>query len=354
MRKSEEQRAATVVADPIRSHPGGPHLSEHRGSEHGTGLPGPESLPVPQPRIAAIVPCHNEAACVATVVRELQDAVPGIVVYVYDNASTDETAAIATEVGAVVRHEQVPGKGNVIRRAFADVEADIYVLIDGDDTYEAAGCARLVDALRSGPFDQVTGVRRQVGESAYRRGHATGNRMFNVLVSTLFGRRVTDMLSGYRVFSRRFVKSFPATSRGFEIETELTIHSVNLRVPQAEVEVGFKDRSGDSESKLRTYHDGYRILRLILALVRHERPLLFHAVVAAVLVTISLVLGLPVIAEFAETGLVPRLPTAILASSAGLLAMLAVVTGSILDGLRRIRQETTRLFYLALPGIERP
>ena len=288
------------------------------------------------------------------VVRDLQEAVPGIVVYVYDNASTDDTANAATEVGAIVRYEDVPGKGTVIRRAFADVEADIYVMIDGDDTYEAAGCGRLVDTLRRGPYDQVTGVRRQVSESAYRRGHATGNRMFNVLVSALFGRRVTDMLSGYRVFSRRFVKSFPAASRGFEIETELTVHSVNLRVPQVEVEVEFRDRCDDSESKLRTYHDGYRILRLILALVRHERPLLFHGVLAGALLLISVLLGVPIIAEFAETGLVPRLPTAILASSAGILAMLSLVTGAILGGLRRTRQEMTRLFYLSHQGVDHP
>jgi hypothetical protein len=199
----------------------------------------------------------------------------------------------------------------------------------------------------------VTGVRHQVSESAYRRGHATGNRMFNALVSALFGRRVTDMLSGYRVFSRRFVKSFPAASRGFEIETELTVHSVNLRVPQIEQEVEFRDRTDGSESKLRTYHDGCRILRLILALVRHERPLLFHGVLAGMLLLASVLLGLPVIAEYAATGLVPRFPTAVLASSAGILSMLTLVTGAILDGLRRTRQETTRLFYLSHPGVER-
>lgn len=328
------------VPTAVRSR--GPREAPNRFAEHD---------PDDALRIVAIVPCHNEAAAVARVVTDLRESVPGIVVYVYDNNSTDRTADVAREAGAVVRTETSPGKGNVIRRAFADLDADVYVVIDGDDTYDATVCSDLVTTLLSGPYDQVTGVRRQVSATAYRRGHSAGNRMFNVLVSRLFGAPVTDMLSGYRAFSRRFVKSFPAASRGFEIETELTIHSVNLRVPQAEVEVDFKDRAEDSESKLRTYHDGSRILRLIMELLRHERPVVFHGLLAGLLFAVALILGLPVLTEFAETGLVPRFPTAILASSLVILSMLVLVAGVILGGLRRVRQEATRLFYLAQPGI---
>lgn len=300
-------------------------------------------------QVAAIVPCHNEATSVTAVVHGLQEAVPGITVYVYDNNSTDDTAEVAKQAGAIVRSETAQGKGNVVRRAFADIDADIYLLIDGDDTYEAGRAGELIDLLRQGPYDHVTGVRRQLSETAYRPGHTMGNRVFNALVGMIFRTRVSDMLSGYRVFSRRFVKSFPALSRGFEIETELTVHALNLRVPQAEADVGFTDRADGSQSKLRTYHDGWRILWLILGLTRHERPLLYHGLIAFAMVAASLALGLPVVAEFAATGTVPRLPTAILASSLMILALLLLTTGFILDGLRRTRRESTRLSYLALP-----
>jgi glycosyltransferase involved in cell wall biosynthesis len=301
-------------------------------------------------RVAAIVPCHNEAASVGAVVRGLREAVPGIEVYVYDNASSDHTAEIARRAGAIVRHEPRKGKGNVVRRAFADIDADIYVLIDGDDTYDAGRVGDLVNILREGPYDQITGLRRQVTETAFRRGHATGNRLFNTLVSTIFKARVSDMLSGYRVFSRRFVKSFPAGSRGFEIEAELTVHAMNLRMPQAEVPIDFKDRPEGGESKLRTYHDGFRILWLIMELARYERPVLYHGIVAMVLSLTGLLLGIPVVAQFASTGMVPRLPTAVLASSLMILALLVLMTGFVLDGIRRSRQELIRLCYLALPG----
>lgn len=305
-------------------------------------------------KIAAIVPCYNEVASVGSVVRDLREAVPGIDVYVYDNNSTDGTAEAARQAGAIVRHELVKGKGNVVRRAFADVEADIYLLIDGDDTYEAGAAGRMIATLRGGPYDQVTGVRNQTTETAYRPGHATGNRMFNALVGFVFGTPVSDMLSGYRVFSRRFVKSFPALSREFEIETELTVHSINLRVPQTEVPVKFKDRAEGSESKLRTYHDGLRILRLILELTRHERPLLFYGILAVILFLVGVGLGIPLIVGFVHTGLVPRLPTAVLASSLVILSVLLFITGIILDGLRRSRRESARLFYLALPAVQTP
>ena len=309
------------------------------------------------PVIAAIVPCYNEEAAVGKVVADLTSAVPGITVYVYDNNSTDKTAAVAAEAGAVVRTERRKGKGNVVRRAFADIDADIYVLIDGDDTYDASAAPAMITALQDGPLDHVLGTRQATTDvNAYRPGHETGNRVFNWLVGGLFGEPVTDMLSGYRVFSRRFVKSFPALSREFEIETELTVHTMNLRVPQTEMPVGFKDRPEGSESKLRTYHDGFRILRLILQLVQHERPVVFYGLIAAVFAVLGLVLGIPVIWEYSQTGLVLRLPTAVLASSLVLIAILSLVVGLILNGILRAREEAARLEYLRweAPAWSRP
>lgn len=305
--------------------------------------------------IAAIVPCFNEEAAVGQVVCDLKQAVPGITVYVYDNNSTDRTAAIATEAGAIVRTERRRGKGNVVRRAFADIDADIYVLIDGDDTYEAAAAPAMIAALQEGPLDHVLGVRRVVaGQSAYRPGHEAGNRLFNRLVGFFFGEVVTDMLSGYRVFSRRFVKSFPALSREFEIETELTVHTMRLRVPQTEIQVGFKDRPDGSESKLRTYHDGLRILRLIGQLLQHERPVVFYGLGAVVFMILGLILGIPVVTEFYQTRLVPRLPTAVLASSLILIAILTFMVGLILNGVLRAREEAARLQYLRWSAVAEP
>ncbi|MBE9376039.1 glycosyltransferase [Saccharopolyspora sp. HNM0983] len=300
-------------------------------------------------KIAAVVPCHNESPTVADVVRSLREAVPGIEVYVYDNNSTDDTAEAAKQAGAIVRREAARGKGNVVRRAFADVEADIYVLVDGDGTYDASRTGEMIDLLRDGPYDHVLGVRTEISDTAFRPGHTFGNKLFNRLVGRIFGARVDDMLSGFRVFSRRFVKSFPAVSREFEIETELTVHAMNLRVPQEQVKIGFRDRPDGSESKLRTYHDGWRILWLIAELARHERPLLYHGAVTALLLFAGLALGIPVVSEFAETGAVPRLPTAVLSSSFVILALIALVAGLILDGLRRTRREQGRLAYLNLP-----
>lgn len=298
------------------------------------------------PSIAAIVPCYNEELSVASVIRDLRAAVPEIVVYVYDNNSTDATAQVAADNGAIVRRELTKGKGNVVRRAFADVEADIYVLIDGDDTYDASALPAMIECLRSGPYDHVLGVRRETTGTAYRPGHALGNRGFNLLVGNVFGSDVSDMLSGYRVMSRRFVKSFPALSREFEIETELTVHAMSVRAPQAEVEVDFKDRPPGSESKLRTYHDGFRILRLIADLSRHERPLFFYGLVGTLLMLVGLVLVLPILIEFLQTGLVPRLPTAVLALGVVLGGTLAWTIGLILDGVLKARREISRLNYL--------
>lgn len=297
-------------------------------------------------RVAAVIPCHNEATTIGKVVHDLRQAVAGIQVYVYDNASTDDTAAEAGCGGAIVRREERKGKGNVVRRAFADVEADVYVLIDGDDTYDATKAGELVAALLEGPYDHVVGVRCGDSATAFRKGHAVGNRVLNRIVSTVFGTPVSDMLSGYRVFSRRFVKSFPALAREFEIETELTIHALNLRVPQREVPVGFSDRPPGGRSKLRTYRDGMRILWWIMRLARYERPVAFHGVLAGLLILASFVLGGPVVLEYFDTGLVPRLPTALLASSLVILATLVFTVGVLLDALKRARDEASRLAYL--------
>jgi len=300
-----------------------------------------------KPRIAAIVPCYNEEAAIGKVVADLRAAVPEMDIYVYDNRSSDRTAEIARDAGAIVRTESRPGKGNVVRRAFADIDADIYVMIDGDDTYDASALPAMIALMQAGPLDHVLGVRQQDSNvaSAYRPGHEQGNRMFNRLVGRLFGEPVTDMLSGYRVFSRRFVKSFPALSREFEIETELTVHSMNLRVPQAEYPVGFRHRPPGSESKLRTYHDGFRILRLIGHLVQVERPLPFWGVIAGLLTITGLIIGLPTVFEYLDHGLV-RIPTASLAATFMVLAALALVVGLVLQGVLRARQEAARLSYL--------
>jgi glycosyltransferase involved in cell wall biosynthesis len=302
-------------------------------------------------RIAAIVPCRNEESAVGAVVRELKAAVPAVEVYVYDNGSTDRTAAVAEEAGAEVRVEECPGKGNVIRRALADIDADVYVMIDGDDTYDASALPRMLDTLVDGPYDLVTGVRVAEGRSAYRAGHELGNRFFNRVVSTIFARSVTDLLSGYRVFSRRFVKSFPAISHAFEIETELTVHAINNRMPQAEVPVGFKDRAEGSESKLRTYHDGFRIARMITRLLHHERPLALYSMLALLTFLTAVGVSVPVIRDYLDTGIVARFPTAFGAASLVVIAFIVLVVGILLDGLRKVRQETTRIAYMTIPAV---
>ncbi|MFC9893078.1 glycosyltransferase [Nocardia sp. NPDC127579] len=311
-------------------------------------------------RIAAVVPCHNEEASVAKVVADLQAAVPGIVVYVYDNLSTDQTAERAREAGAIVRYENTKGKGNVVRRAFADIDADIYLMIDGDDTYEASAAPLMIKTLLDGPYDHVLGVRRETeslkdtGSSAYRAGHEMGNKVLNGVVGKVFGENVEDMLSGFRVFSRRFVKSFPAVSREFEIETELTVHSLHLRVPQTAVPVGFRDRPAGSESKLRTYHDGFKILGLIIGLARHERPVAFYGLFGTLSWLISIALAIPIVVEFYATHEVPRFPTLFLAFTLLLLGSLAWTAGLVLDGIRRSRHEAARLNYLlhSAPGVD--
>ncbi|MGW6543640.1 glycosyltransferase family 2 protein [Streptomyces massasporeus] len=305
---------------------------------------------VVEPTIACVVPCHNEEAAVGKVVRDLRAALPEAVVYVYDNASTDRTVEVARAAGAIVREETRKGKGNVIRRAFADVDADALLIIDGDDTYDASRARDLVDLLFEGPYDQVVGARRVTVDGAYRAGHAVGNKLLTGAVRSLFGNDVTDMLSGYRVFSRRFVKSFPALAREFETETEMTIHALHLRLPTAEILTDYRVRAAGGESKLRTYRDGWRILRVILDLARRERPSLVHTVIAGVLALVSIILGIPVIADFIETGTVPRVPTAILAAAIMTIAALVLLVGYILESLMHMRQEQTRLVHLSYPA----
>jgi glycosyltransferase involved in cell wall biosynthesis len=307
-----------------------------------------------QYRIAAVVPCHNEEAAVGKVVSDLRASVPGMTVYVYDNCSVDRTAERAVAAGAVVRSEPLKGKGNVVRRAFADIDADIYLLIDGDDTYDAAAAPTLIERLVSENLDHVVGVRRQVegGEgSAYRPAHEWGNRLLNRIVARIFGDSLGDMLSGYRVFSRRFVKSFPAVSREFEIETELTVHSLALRIPSTPVPVDFRDRAEGSESKLRTYRDGWRILNVILSLTRHERPIYFFGLLALLCALFGALLGTPVLVEYFRTGMVPRFPTLFVASFLVVVACLELMAGLVLDGIRKSRHEGSRLAYMCYPAV---
>ncbi len=303
-----------------------------------------------QNRIAVLIPCYNEEAAIGTVVRDFRRVLPTATIYVYDNNSKDRTIEVARAAGAVVRCEPLQGKGNVVRRMFADVEADLYVLVDGDDTYDAASAPALIERLLAGPLDMVNGARVTEIQAAYRLGHRLGNVLLTTMVARIFGNRIGDMLSGYRVFSRRFVKSFPALSSGFEIETELTVHALELDLPVAEVITPYKDRPQGSVSKLRTFRDGFRILGTILRLVKQERPMAFFTALFAVLAVGSMVLMEPVTITFIHTGLVPRLPTAVLATGMMLLAFLSLGCGLILETVTRGRQEMKRLRYLELPA----
>ena len=301
-------------------------------------------------KIAVLVPCYNEEAAIATVVRDFRAALPDAEIYVYDNNSKDQTMARAREAGAVVRSEMRQGKGNVVRRMFADIEADIYVLVDGDDTYDAGAAQRMVTQMIGEGADLLTARRIHTDAAAYRPGHVFGNRMLTGLTAMLFNVRLSDMLSGYRVFSRRFVKSFPFTAGGFGIETELTVHAVRLMMPMTEMDAHYKERPLGSVSKLNTWRDGLRILFTIVHLVREERPLVFFTVIFLLLALASLLTGAPVVLEFVETGQVPRLPTALLATGLMVLAFLALTCGLILDTVTRGRWEQKRMAYLTIPG----
>jgi len=304
-------------------------------------------------RIAVLVPCYNEAAAIAQVIAGFRQALPQARILIFDNNSTDDTVAIARKAGAETRHVLRQGKGNVVRRMFADVEADLYLLVDGDATYDAASAPRLIEKLLNEGLDMVVGARKDTATEAYRPGHRFGNRVLTEFVARIFGRAFNDILSGYRVFSRRFVKSFPALSIGFEIETELTIHALELRMPIAEVETPYYARPLGSASKLNTWRDGARILRMILRLYQLQRPLAFFSWIAGVLAAAAIILSIPVLITFIDTGLVPRLPTAVLSTGLMLLASLSLTCGLILDNVTRGRQEMKRLFYLGIEGIRR-
>jgi glycosyltransferase involved in cell wall biosynthesis len=301
-------------------------------------------------RIAVLLPCYNEEAAIAQTVAGFRAALPAARIYVYDNNSSDQTRETAAAAGAIVRTERMQGKGNVVRRMFADVDADIYVMADGDATYDAAAAPELVRRLVEEQLDMVVGARKSEVEEAYRRGHRFGNRIFTGLLASLFGRTFSDIFSGYRVFSRRFVKSFPALSRGFETETEISVHALELAMPVGEVVTAYGARPEGSQSKLSTYRDGWRIMRTILHLFRIERPVLFYGGIAAFLVGIGIVLAVPLAITYAETGLVPRFPTAILVTGLMIVAALSFFCGLILDTVVRGRRETRRLHYLSFPA----
>ncbi|MCW4453543.1 glycosyltransferase family 2 protein [Flavobacterium sp. MXW15] len=302
-------------------------------------------------RIAVLVPCYNEAATIAKVVGDFAAQLPQAEIVVLDNNSSDGTARLAREAGARVREVSLQGKGNVVRRGFADVEADVYVLVDGDDTYEAAAAPRLVRRLLDDGLDMVVGARRDREKAAYRPGHRFGNVLLTRCAGLLFGRSFDDMLSGYRVFSRRYAKSFAAHARGFEIETELAVHALQLRMPVAEVETAYGVRPDGSESKLSTWRDGWRILRTIAKLFKSERPLLFFSIGCIASVALSLALAVPLLLTYLETGLVPRFPTAILCAALMLVGLLLLACGLILDTVTRGRIEAKHMAYLAVPAL---
>jgi len=301
-------------------------------------------------RIAVLIPCYNEDAAIGKTVRDFRAALPSAIIYVYDNNSSDQTVARAREAGAMVRAEPRQGKGNVVRRMFADIEADIYVLVDGDDTYDAGAAPMLVKTLVDEGYDIVSGRRVATGQAAYRAGHVLGNKMLTGLTATMFRVELHDMLTGYRIMSRRFVKSFPFTAEGFGIETELTVHGVRLLMPMVEIDTRYKERPVGSASKLNTYRDGFRILFTIAALVREERPLVFFSALFILLAGASLLVGMPVIFFFLKHHTVPRLPSAILAAALMMLGCLALACGLILDTVTRGRWELKRMNYLAIPG----
>ena len=303
-----------------------------------------------QPRIAVLLPCYNEEAAIGATVAGFARALPGATIYVYDNNSSDKTCVLAAKAGAVVRNESQQGKGHVVRRMFADVDADIYIMADGDLTYDPAASPAMVALLIGDGLDMVVGTRRHEEKDAYRGGHVIGNRLFTGLLSGLFGASFSDIFSGYRVFSRRFVKSFPVLSSGFEIETEMSVHALELRMPVGEVETAYGARPEGSHSKLSTLGDGARILSTIATLYRIERPLLYFGTLGGLLLLAALVLAVPLVLTYLDTHLVPRVPTAILVTGMVIVAVLCFFAGLILDTVTRGRREIRRLAYLALPG----
>jgi len=305
-----------------------------------------------QPRIAVLLPCYNEEAAIGQVIAGFRKALPAAVIYVYDNNSRDKTVEKARKAGAIVRTERMQGKGHVVRRMFADVDADIYIMADGDLTYDPKAAPAMVEQLLAEELDMVVGTRQHEAKDAYRGGHVLGNRLFTGLLSRLFGRSFSDIFSGYRAFSRRFVKSFPVLSEGFEIETEMSVHALELRMPVGEIETAYGARPEGSESKLSTFRDGWRILKTIGTLYRVERPVLFYGSIGALLVVAAIILAIPLVLTYLDTGLVPRFPTAILVTGMVVIAVLCFFAGLILDTVTRGRREMRRLAYLALaaPG----
>jgi len=302
--------------------------------------------------IALVVPCFNEAKTIAQVIQAFKQAQPALAIYVFDNNSTDGTSGVARHEGAHVVHVPLRGKGNVVRRMFADVDADVYVMVDGDATYDAAAVTTLIDKLIDEQLDMVVGCRQtaaEIASAAYRHGHQWGNRLLTQSVMQIFGGQFTDMLSGYRVFTRRYVKSIPALSHGFEIETELTVHALELRMPYGEVMTQYGARPEGSESKLSTYKDGWKILKTIGRLYVSERPFSFFGIVASSIATLAIILSIPVVLEYLRAGVVPRFPTAILSASMMVCALLSFACGLILDNVTRGRHEIKRLTYLAIP-----
>ncbi len=315
-----------------------------RAAEHWT-----DEVPA-APRIAVLVPCYNEEVAIPRVVAAFRSALPEAVVYVYDNNSRDRTAEAARPAGGVVRRETQQGNGHVVRRMLAAIAADVYVLVDGDDTYEAADAPAMIRLLLDERLDMVTGVRVTDAAAAYRPGHRFGNRALTGVVRLVFGDRITDMLSGYRVFSRRFAKSFPAMAAGFETETEFTVHALELSMPVGELPTRYRERPAGSESKLNTWRDGFRILYAISLLVRRERPLAFFSSLAVALAALGVGLSVPLFETYLDTGLVPRLPTAVLSTGLMLLSFLSLACGLVLDTVTRGRLEAKRLAYLSIPA----
>jgi glycosyltransferase involved in cell wall biosynthesis len=302
-------------------------------------------------RIAVLIPCYNEAATIKQVIEDFSAVLPNAKIYVYDNNSRDGTSEIAEAAGAIVRTESRQGKGFVVRRMFSDIEADAYILVDGDSTYDATAAPALIAQMLIGPFDKVNAIRVHRAKAAYRPGHVVGNRIMTSAVAWIFGSRSRDMLSGYKVLSRRFVKSFPSVSSGFEIETEILVHALELNVPMSEIETEYRERPEGSVSKLSTIKDGFRILGLIMHLIRDFMPLYFFGTAAVLLCLVSITLGGRVLIEFLETGLVPRLPTALLSLGVMIVAVLSLFAGLILDSVARGRREIKLLHYLSFPSV---
>jgi hypothetical protein len=306
-----------------------------------------------QARIAVLIPCHNEELTIGAVVRDFRTQLPAADIYVYDNNSSDRTMAVAQEAGAICRREDKQGKGNVVRRMFADIEADVYIMVDGDDTYDAESVNRLIEPILHSQVDIVNCIRKATVRNAFRPGHTFGNTLLTMIVSRTFGRRFTDMLSGYRAMSRRFVKSFPAMSEGFEIETEIAVHALELGLPIVEVAAPYKQRPAGSFSKLNTLRDGIRILLVILLLLKAERPFQFFASVSAIAFVLIAILTPPLFVTYLETGLVPRLPTAVLVTGLSIFALLTLMSGMILETVTRGRREAKRMHYLSIPVLGR-